>query len=38
MIAQLGEKAQNAKPLRGFVGAAVLEVIEDYHGDTYRAV
>jgi phage-related protein len=38
MIAQLGEKAQNAKPLRGFVGAAVLEVIEDYQGDAYRAV
>jgi phage-related protein len=38
MIAQLGEKAANAKPLKGFGGAGVLEVIEDYHGDTYRAV
>lgn len=38
MIAQLGEKATNAKPLKGFGGAAVLEVIEDHQGDTYRAV
>jgi phage-related protein len=38
MVAQLGEKAANAKPLRGFGGAGVLEVIEDYRGDTYRAV
>jgi len=27
----------NAKPLKGF-GSGVLEVISDYHGDTYRAV
>jgi len=38
MIAQLGEKAANAKPLKGFGSAGVLEVIEDHHGDTYRAV
>jgi phage-related protein len=38
MVAQLGEKAPNAKPLKGFGGAAVLEVIEDHRGDTYRAV
>jgi phage-related protein len=24
--------------LKGFKGASVLEVVEDYHGDTYRAV
>ena len=36
--AQLGRKAPTAKPLRGFGSAAILEVIEDYHGDTYRAV
>ena len=36
--AQTGEKADNAKPLRGFGGAGVLEVVEDYDGDTYRAV
>jgi phage-related protein len=38
MVAQLGEKAANARPLKGFGGAGVLEVIEDYRGDTYRAV
>lgn len=38
MVAQLGEKAANAKPLKGFGGAGVLEIIEDYQGDTYRAV
>jgi phage-related protein len=36
--AQLGEKHTSAKPLQGFGGAGVLEVIEDYDGDTYRAV
>jgi len=38
MIAQLGEKAVNVKPLRGFGGAGVLEIVEDHRGDTYRAV
>jgi phage-related protein len=27
-----------AKPLKGFTGAGVLEVVEDHMGDTYRAV
>jgi phage-related protein len=36
--AQIGEKHKDAKPLRGFGGASVLEVVEDYGGDTYRAV
>jgi phage-related protein len=28
-----------AKPLRGIVtGASILEIVEDHHGDTYRAV
>src|SRR5579864_319623 len=36
--AQIGEKHKDAKPLRGFGGAGVLEVVEDYDGDTYRAV
>ncbi len=35
---QLGEKPPDAKPLKGFGGAGVLEVVEDYRGDTYRAV
>jgi phage-related protein len=36
--AQLGKKHPNAKPLKGFKGAGVLEVVEDFDGDTYRAV
>lgn len=28
----------DAKPLRGFGSAGVLEVVEDSRGDTYRAV
>ena len=36
--AQCGRKASYAKPLRGFGGAGVLEVVDDYEGDTYRAV
>jgi phage-related protein len=30
--------APDVKPLKGFGGAGVLEVIEDYRGATYRAV
>lgn len=37
-LAQSGEKALKAKPLRGFGGAGVLEVVSDYDGDTFRAV
>jgi phage-related protein len=36
--AQIGRKAPYAKPLKGFGDAAVLEVVDDYDGDTYRAV
>jgi phage-related protein len=36
--AQIGLKAPFAKPLRGFRGAGVLEVVDDFGGDTYRAV
>ena len=36
--AQLGETPPKAKPLRGFGGASVLELIEDYDRGTYRAV
>lgn len=36
--AQAGAKHPNAKPLRGFGSAAVLEVVEDFQGSTYRAV
>ncbi len=37
-VAQQGGKHPDAKPLRGFGGAGVLEVVEDHRGDTYRAV
>ena len=37
-IAQQGSKHPDAKPLRGFGGAGVLEIVENYSGDTYRAV
>jgi phage-related protein len=36
--AQEGGKYGDAKPLKGFGGAGVLEIVEDYAGDTYRAV
>ena len=36
--AQIGRKASYAKPLKGFGGAGVLEVVDDYDGDTFRAV
>jgi phage-related protein len=36
--AQRGLKSPSAKPLKGFGGAAVLEIVEDDDGDTYRAV
>lgn len=36
--AQLGRKAPYAKPLKGFGGTGVLEVVDDFDGDTYRAV
>jgi phage-related protein len=37
-IAQLGGKHKDAKPLRGFGSAGVLEIIDDDDGDTYRGI
>ncbi|ALB43342.1 type II toxin-antitoxin system RelE/ParE family toxin [Dolichospermum lemmermannii CS-548] len=37
-LAQHGQKHPNAKPLRGFSGAGVLEIVDDFDGDTYRAI
>ncbi len=37
-LAQSGSKHDQAKPLRGRGSAGVLEVVEDWRGDTYRAV
>jgi phage-related protein len=35
---QLGDTPPTAKPLKGFGGSGVLELIEDDRGSTYRAV
>ena len=37
-LAQTGGKHVDAKPLSGFGSAGVLEVVDDFQGDTYRAV
>jgi phage-related protein len=36
--AQRGEKPESAKPRRGFGGAGVLEIVENFDSNTYRAV
>jgi len=36
--AQRGGKHPDAKPLTGFGGASVIEIVEDYDTNTYRAV
>lgn len=36
--AQVGLKASSAKPLHGFGSASILEIVEDYQTNTYRAV
>jgi phage-related protein len=38
LLAELGGKHPDAKPMKGFGGAGVLEVVEDLDGDTYRAI
>jgi len=37
-LAQRGGRHESAKPLKGFGGAGVLELVENHDGDTYRAV
>ena len=36
--AQIGLKSPAAKPLKGFGGAGVLEVVADFDGNTFRTV
>jgi phage-related protein len=36
--AQIGGKAPYATPLKGYGGASVLEIVDDFDGDTFRAV
>ena len=37
-LAQMGDKHPTAKPLKGFSGAGVLEIVDNCDGDTYRTV
>jgi phage-related protein len=37
-LAQMGAKHSQAKPLKGRGSAGVIEVVEDWQGDTFRAV
>jgi phage-related protein len=37
-VAQSGGKHPDAKPMKGFGGDSLIEIVEDYDGDTYRAV
>ena len=37
-LAQTGDKHEDAKPLKGFGGAGVLEIVSNHMGDNYRAV
>jgi phage-related protein len=36
--AQLGSESPRAKALKGFGGRSVLEIVDDFDGETYRAV
>jgi phage-related protein len=36
--AQFGDTPKDAKPLKGFGGTAVMEIVERHEGDTFRAV
>jgi phage-related protein len=36
--AQLGGKHKDARPLKGFGGASVVEIVADFDGGTFRAV
>lgn len=36
--AQIGRKVPYAKPLRGFGDASVVEIVDDFDGDTFRVV
>jgi phage-related protein len=37
-LAQDGQKHPDAKPLKGFGGAGVLEIADAYRGDAYRVI
>jgi len=37
-VAQCGDRHPDAKPLKGFGGAGVMEIVESFDGNAYRAV
>ena len=37
-VAQQGDQHRNAKPLTGFGGGGVVEIVSDYRGDTFRCI
>jgi phage-related protein len=37
-VAQCGGKHRDAKPMRGFSGAGVVEVVTDHRGDSFRSI
>ena len=37
-LAQRGDKHEAGKPLQGFGGAGVLEIVSNHEGNTYRCV
>jgi len=37
-LAQFGGKFIDSKPLKGFGGAGVIEIVEDFRSETYRCV
>jgi len=37
-LVECGQTPENAKPLKGFGGASVLEIVADFDGTTWRAV
>lgn len=37
-LAQIGRKSDQAKPIKGFGSAGILEIVENWQGSTYRAV
>jgi phage-related protein len=36
--AQTGRKSDSAKPMQGFGSAGVLEIVEEWRSDAYRAI
>jgi phage-related protein len=37
-VAQCGGKHRDAKPMQGFGGGGVVEIVADHRGDTFRSV